>query len=212
MMCRAFSFPAEVMAAPPTGLVPIASHSRCTASPALRRITPARPPPSLRSLFAAFTMASASISVRSPCCKMIFSAILMAHMIISELDFGPRSTSFCDSAARNHRGAGACERIRPDAIAGFEQAQRGAAGGLLRFRHGGQLCQHGAAGAVVAVFVGIDDVAIESGQFALPDAVEESEKLHVSAPAHGFARHKRGGNAFGCSRELAQIIQHRAGR
>ena len=58
-------------------------RSRCTrcwiASPPLRRITPARPPPSCRSLFAALTMASTSISVRSPCSKTILSAKLMGQ-------------------------------------------------------------------------------------------------------------------------------------
>src|SRR5579862_1820323 len=55
------------MAAPPTGIVPISLHSACIFGPPLRRIAPATPPPSCRSLFAAFTIASVSISVRSPC-------------------------------------------------------------------------------------------------------------------------------------------------
>src|SRR5580704_5091365 len=37
-------------------------------------MAPATPPPSSKSLFAAFTMASVSISVRSPCWIMIFCA------------------------------------------------------------------------------------------------------------------------------------------
>src|ERR1700730_2719916 len=151
MMCRAFSFPAEVMAAPPTGTAPISLHSRCTESPALRRITPARPPPSLRSLLAALTMASTSISVRSPCCKTILSSMLIAKMI---------------SAAGDDGRAGALQRVRTDAIAGLQQAKRGAAGCLLRFRRRGQLRQYFASGEVVAVLIGIDDVAIECGQFA----------------------------------------------
>src|SRR4029077_17756545 len=196
-MCRAFSFPAEVMAAPPTGMAPIASHSRCTESPALRRITPARPPPSLRSLLAALTMASASISVRSPCCKTILSSMLIAKMI---------------SAAGDDGRAGALQRVRTDAIPGLQQAQRGAARRLLRFGRHGQLRQHLAAGEVVAVLIGIDDVPIDSGQFALPDAVEEGEKLHIPAAAHGFSRDKGRGDAFGRSRQRAQIGQYRAGR
>src|SRR5208282_1036020 len=48
-------------------MLPIASHSPWIAGPPLRRIAPATPPPSCRSLFAALTIASTSASVRSPC-------------------------------------------------------------------------------------------------------------------------------------------------
>src|SRR3984893_18807549 len=65
------------MAAPPIGMLPIALHFRWIASPPFRRMAPATPPPSCKSLFAALTMASTSISVRSPCIRIIFSLILM---------------------------------------------------------------------------------------------------------------------------------------
>ena len=71
---RAFKFPPDVIAAPPTGIVPISSHSAWICGPPLRRIAPATPPPSCRSLFAALTIASVSISVRSPCRISIRSA------------------------------------------------------------------------------------------------------------------------------------------
>src|SRR5258708_4225579 len=58
-------------------MLPMASHSRWIASPPLRRIAPATPPRSCRTLFAALTMASTSISVRSPCMRTIFSLIFM---------------------------------------------------------------------------------------------------------------------------------------
>src|SRR2546426_8445404 len=41
-------------------------------------MAPATPPPRIRSLLAALTMASVSISVRSPCVRMIFSSRVMA--------------------------------------------------------------------------------------------------------------------------------------
>src|SRR5579864_1210078 len=44
------------------------------ASPPFRRTAPATPPPRIKSLFAALTMASVSISVRSPCWITILSA------------------------------------------------------------------------------------------------------------------------------------------
>src|SRR4029077_136745 len=157
-MCRAFSFPAEVMAAPPTGMAPIASHSRCTESPALRRITPARPPPSLRSLLAALTMASASISVRSPCCKTMVSVMFMAHTMIAER---PAAFVVCGLATGDDGGAGGLQRFRTNAVAGLEQSQSGAAGGLLCLGRVGELCQHRAPGEMVAVLIGIDDVAIQ---------------------------------------------------
>src|SRR5215472_943916 len=71
---RAFNFPAVVMAAYPTGMLPISLHSRWMASPPLRRMAPATPPPRIKSLFAALTMASVSISVKSPCWMRILSA------------------------------------------------------------------------------------------------------------------------------------------
>src|SRR5205807_2151458 len=71
---RAFNFPPVVMAAYPTGMLPISSHSRWMASPPFRRMAPATPPPRIKSLFAALTMASVSISVRSPCWMRILSA------------------------------------------------------------------------------------------------------------------------------------------
>src|ERR1700745_34904 len=107
-------------------------------SPALRRITPARPPPSLRSLLAALTMASTSLSVTSPCCNTIFSAMVRTPLIISEQDLGPSALRL---AARNDGRTGALQGIRTNAITGLEQAQRSAAGGLLRFRGGGDLRQ-----------------------------------------------------------------------
>src|SRR5713101_4589754 len=51
----------------------MASHSRWISSPPLRRMAPATPPPRIRSLFAALTMASVSISVKSPCWMTILS-------------------------------------------------------------------------------------------------------------------------------------------
>src|ERR1700680_5337074 len=102
-------------------------------SPALRRMTPARPPPSLRSLLAALTMASTSLSVRSPCCNTIFSAMVMAPLMISEQGMGPGELRFYQLAARNNGRAGALQSIRTNAITGLEQAQRGVAGGLLLF-------------------------------------------------------------------------------
>src|SRR5437588_1202404 len=71
---RAFNFPPEVIAAYPTGIVPISLHSLWMASPPFRRIAPATPPPKIKSLFAALTMASVSFSVRSPCSMSILSA------------------------------------------------------------------------------------------------------------------------------------------
>ena len=59
------SFPPEVMAAPPTGTKPIASLSSWMIWPPFRTMAPATPPPCWSRLFAAFTMASTSRSVRS---------------------------------------------------------------------------------------------------------------------------------------------------
>src|ERR1700683_2046093 len=61
------------------GIEPISLHSRWIVSPPFRRIAPATPPPNCRSLLAAFTMASVSISVRSPCWMMMRLANFMAH-------------------------------------------------------------------------------------------------------------------------------------
>src|SRR4029077_172593 len=54
-------------------MLPKSSHSRWISSPPLRRMAPATPPPRMRSLLAALTMASTSISVRSPCWMMMRS-------------------------------------------------------------------------------------------------------------------------------------------
>jgi hypothetical protein len=89
------------------------------------------------------------------------------------------------------------QRIRTNTITRLEQAQRGAAGGLLRFRGGGDLGQHSATGAMVTVLIGIDDVAIKRGQVALADAIEKHEELDIPPAAHGFSCDKRSGNAFG---------------
>src|SRR3990167_541053 len=70
---RAFRLPPLVMTASPMGMGPILLHSSWIEGPPFRLIAPATPPPSIRSLFAAFTMASTSISVRSPCSIIIFS-------------------------------------------------------------------------------------------------------------------------------------------
>src|SRR5215472_3845059 len=74
MTNRAFNFPPVVMAAYPTGMLPISLHSRWISSPPFRRMAPATPPPRIKSMFAALTIASVSISVRSPCSMMIRSA------------------------------------------------------------------------------------------------------------------------------------------
>src|SRR5690348_422532 len=55
-------------------MLPISLHSRWISSPPFRRMAPATPPPKIKSLFAALTMASVSISVRSPCWITILSA------------------------------------------------------------------------------------------------------------------------------------------
>src|ERR1700733_13797468 len=71
------------------GIEPISLHSRWIASPPFRRIAPATPPPNCRSLLAAFTTASVSISVRSPCwiifglAKFIFSFIVRSLHVIN---------------------------------------------------------------------------------------------------------------------------------
>src|SRR5580692_1534426 len=48
-------------------------------------MAPATPPPSSKSLFAAFTMASVSISVRSPCWIMIFCASSVEIILLFSL-------------------------------------------------------------------------------------------------------------------------------
>src|ERR1700739_2680187 len=48
-------------------MLPISLHSSWIDSPPLRRIAPATPARRMRSLFAALTMASTSMSVMSPC-------------------------------------------------------------------------------------------------------------------------------------------------
>ena len=66
-----------------------------------------------------------------------------------------------------------CERVRPHAVSRFQQAQCGSPRRLLCFGRCGQLCQYRAAGEVVPFLVGVNDVAIERGQFAEAGAVEE---------------------------------------
>src|SRR5437660_11821254 len=67
-------------------MLPIASHSRWISSPPLRRIAPATPAPKTKSLLAALTMASVSISVRSPCWMTIFSA---SDFIVESIHISP---------------------------------------------------------------------------------------------------------------------------
>src|ERR1700688_973644 len=62
----ALSFPAPVIAASPIGIGPSLSHSAWIDGPPFARIAPATPPPRIRSLFAALTIASTGASVRSP--------------------------------------------------------------------------------------------------------------------------------------------------
>src|SRR6266852_1509427 len=69
-------------------MLPISSHSRWISSPPLRRMAPATPPPKIKSLLAAFTMASVSISVKSPCWITILSEI---DFVICLLAFRPMS-------------------------------------------------------------------------------------------------------------------------
>src|SRR4029077_15323032 len=65
---------------------------------------------------------------------------------------------------------------------------------------------------MVTVLVGIDDIAIKRGKFALADAIEKCEELHIPPAAHGFSRDKRSGNAFWRRLEGSEIDQHRARR
>src|ERR1700730_12818964 len=62
---------------------------------------------------------------------------------------------------------------------------------------------------MVTVLIGIDDIAIKRGKFALADAIEKCEELHIPPAAHGFSRDKRTGNAFGRRLEGSEISQHR---
>src|SRR5438105_9931881 len=94
----AFSFPPLVIAAYPTGMVPISLHSRWMASPPFRRIAPATPPPRIKSLFAALTMTSVSISVRSPCWMTILSASdFISGTLFSAYEQAPKSYANCYS-------------------------------------------------------------------------------------------------------------------
>src|ERR1700688_227440 len=77
-------------------MLPIASHSRWISSPPLRPIAPATPPPSCRSLFAALTMASVSMSVRSPCWITIASASVLFMFSFTFFESCHRLRTLCD--------------------------------------------------------------------------------------------------------------------
>src|SRR4051794_19081971 len=64
--CSAFSRPAPVTTASPTGIGPSAIASRSISSPPARLMAPATPAPIQRPLFAAFATTSTSSSVMSP--------------------------------------------------------------------------------------------------------------------------------------------------
>ena len=76
-------------------------------------------------------------------------------------------------AAWDHRRARTLQRVRPHPISRFEQTQGRSPRRLLRLGRRGQLREHRAAGKVMPLFVRVNDVVVERGQFAEAGAIEE---------------------------------------